>query len=174
MKKLINPEILKKLKNSKKKIVMCHGVFDLYHVGHLNHFKEAKTYGDILIVSVTSDKYVNKGPGRPYFNLSQRLEILSSINLINYLIISDSPNSVNNIKKIKPNFYFKGPDYKNLKKDFTGFINDEVEAVKNVKGKIIFGTQETFSSSVLLNKISNFDKDQKQILSYVKKNYQFD
>ena len=39
MKKLINPEILKKLKNSKKKIVMCHGVFDLYHVGHLNHFK---------------------------------------------------------------------------------------------------------------------------------------
>ena len=174
MKKLINLEILKKLKNSRKKIVMCHGVFDLYHVGHLNHFKEAKTYGDILIVSVTSDKYVNKGPGRPYFKLAHRLEILSSINLIDYLIISDSPNSVNNIKKIRPNFYFKGPDYKNINDDFTGFINDEVEAIKKVKGKIIFGTQETFSSSVLLNKISNFDKDQKKILSYVKKNYKFD
>lgn len=173
MKKLINPEILKKLKRAKKKIVMCHGVFDLYHVGHLNHFKEAKSYGDILVVSVTSDIYVNKGPGRPYFNLSHRLEILASINLIDYLIISNSPNSVDNIKKIRPHIYFKGPDYKNLKKDFTGFINDEIKAIKSVKGKIVFGTQETFSSSVLLNKISNFNKDQKQIISYVKKNYQF-
>lgn len=174
MKKLINLEILKKLKSTKKKIVMCHGVFDLFHIGHLNHFKEAKTYGDILIVSVTADIYVNKGPGRPYFNLSQRLEILSSIDLIDYLIISDSPNSVNNIQKIRPNFYFKGPDYKNLKKDFTGFINDELEAIKKVKGKIIFGKEETFSSSFFLNKIVNFDEEQKKIILYVKKNYQFD
>jgi len=174
MKKLINQEILKKIKSSKKKIVMCHGVFDLFHVGHLNHFKEAKTHGDILIVSVTSDNYVNKGPGRPYFKLNQRLEILSSINLVDFLIVSDSPNSVNNIKKIRPNFYFKGPDYKNLKKDFTGYINDEIKAIKNVKGKIIFGTKETFSSSVLLNQISNFNNDQKKTITNIKKNYKFE
>ena len=60
--------IIKKFKKEKKKIVLCHGVFDLVHLGHLKHFKEAKSKGDILIVSVTSDKYVSKGPGRPLFN----------------------------------------------------------------------------------------------------------
>ena len=58
-------KIITKLKVRKKKIVLCHGVFDLLHVGHINHFQTAKSYGDILVVSVTSDKYVNKGPGRP-------------------------------------------------------------------------------------------------------------
>ena len=56
----------------------------------------------------------------------------------------------------KPNIYFKGPDYKNLSQDFTGFINKEIKEIKKNKGKIVFGSGETFSSSVILNKISNF------------------
>ena len=51
---------LNKLNRLKKKIVMCHGVFDVLHLGHVKHFEEAKKLGDILIVSVTSNKYVNK------------------------------------------------------------------------------------------------------------------
>ena len=174
MKKIITLSSLKRLKKMKKTIVMCHGVFDLFHIGHLNHFKEAKNYADILIVSVTSDVYVNKGPGRPHFNLNQRLQILSSIDIIDYVIVSDAPSAVKNIYKIKPNFYFKGPDYKNLKKDFTGFIIDEVKAIKKNKGNIIFGSEETYSSSVLLNKISNFTTEQKKIINYIKKNYKFE
>ena len=174
MKKIINQKILNKIRKSKKTIVMCHGVFDLFHVGHLNHLNEAKKYGDILVVSVTSDTFVNKGPGRPFFNIHQRLQILSSVNIIDYLIISDSPNSVSNINKIRPNIYFKGPDYKNLPQDFTGFINDEIKALKKNNGRIIFGSGETFSSSVILNKISNFTKDQKKIISYIKKSYNFE
>lgn len=173
-KKIINQNILKKIHKSKKTIVMCHGVFDLFHVGHLNHLNEAKKYGDILVVSVTSDAYVNKGPGRPFFNISQRLQILSSIDVIDFLIISDSPNSVLNINKVKPNIYFKGPDYKNLSQDFTGFINKEIKEIKKNKGKIVFGSGETFSSSVILNKISNFTDDQKKIISYVKNKYKFE
>ena len=91
--------------------MLCHGVFDLFHIGHLNHHW-SKEIWDILIVSVTSDQHVNKGPGRPYFNITQRLQILSSIDVIDYLIVSDSPSSVANINKVKPNIYFKGPDYK--------------------------------------------------------------
>ena len=52
-----------------KKIVQCHGVFDLLHIGHIRHFHKAKSLGDILIVTVTPDKYVNKGNDRPAFNL---------------------------------------------------------------------------------------------------------
>lgn len=50
-----------------KKVILCHGVFDLVHPGHIIHFEEAKKLGDILVVSVTSAPYVRKGPGRPYF-----------------------------------------------------------------------------------------------------------
>ena len=63
--KIFRLDILKnkilKLKKQNKKIVICHGVFDVLHVGHIKHFTEAKKEGDILIISVTSDKYVNKG-----------------------------------------------------------------------------------------------------------------
>ena len=64
-------ETLKKkinlLKKQKKKIILCHGVFDVLHIGHIKHFYEAKKNGDYLIISVTSDKYVNKGKDRPIF-----------------------------------------------------------------------------------------------------------
>ena len=64
--------IKNKLKN--KKIVLCHGVFDLLHTGHLNYFESAKKLGEILIVSITSDKFVNKGPGRPYFDEKKKVK----------------------------------------------------------------------------------------------------
>ena len=53
------------LKKKNKKIVLCHGVFDLVHLGHLKHFKKAKSFGDFLIVSITKDEFIKKGPGRP-------------------------------------------------------------------------------------------------------------
>ena len=54
-------KIISKLKAKGKKVVLCHGVFDLLHIGHINHFKEAKFFGDVLVVSLTSDLFVNKG-----------------------------------------------------------------------------------------------------------------
>ena len=75
--KIYSIEKLKKILNKKKikgkKIVLCHGVFDLLHIGHINHFKEAKNFGDVLVVSLTPDIYVNKGPGRPAFNEKLRM-----------------------------------------------------------------------------------------------------
>ena len=55
-------------KNNYKKVGLCHGVFDLLHLGHINHFKECKKNCDYLIVSLTADKFIKKGIGRPYFN----------------------------------------------------------------------------------------------------------
>ena len=172
--KSLTDQKLKQIKKLKKKIVLCHGVFDLFHVGHLNHINEAKKLGDILIVSVTTDKFVNKGPGRPYFNTMQRMTLLSAIRDIDFIISSDSPSSIGVIKKIRPNIYFKGPDYLKHEDDFTGFIKKEINAVKKYKGKIIYGSGQTFSSSTILNKISDFTENQKKIINEIKKNYTFD
>ena len=62
--RILTKEIfLKNIKKfKKKKIVLCHGAFDIVHIGHINHFKEAKKFGDILIVSLTDDSYIKKGP----------------------------------------------------------------------------------------------------------------
>ena len=70
----------KKRFGDKKKIIgMMHGVFDIIHYGHILYFREAKSKVDYLVVSVTSDKFVNKGPGKPIFNLEKRIEVLKSI-----------------------------------------------------------------------------------------------
>ena len=68
--KIKNIEEIKKILNrNKKKVVLCHGTFDLLHLGHINHLSEAKNFGDILVVSLTSDKFVNKGAWQTIFYL---------------------------------------------------------------------------------------------------------
>ena len=83
-KKIKNLEDLKTvvadLKAKGKKIVHCHGVFDLLHLGHIKHFEEAKTLGDVLVVTITPDEFVNKGPNRPAFTTLLRLEALALLN----------------------------------------------------------------------------------------------
>ena len=153
---LENLEILfSELKSEGKKIVHCHGVFDLLHVGHIKHFKEAKTFGDILVVSITPDEFVHKGPGRPAFSTSLRLESLSELESVDYVVANNWPTAEEIIKIIQPNVYCKGPDYKNHSDDITGKISDEENAVKSIGGKIIYTNDITFSSSSLLNKFGN-------------------
>ncbi len=176
--KIISPSSLEKkikfLKNKSKKIVLCHGVFDLLHPGHLKHFKTAKKYGNILIISITADRYVFKGPNRPAFNEKLRLESLSSLECVDYVTLSNSPTATNVIRTIKPNFYCKGPDYKNYKKDVTGEILNEVKEVKKYGGKIVYTEDEVFSSSNLINKHVSGSNKIKNFISKIKNNYSFD
>ena len=105
--------IISKLKMKGKKVVLCHGVFDLLHIGHIKHFEEAKKLGDVLIVTLTSDQYVYKGPGRPAFNIKLRSEAIAALEAIDFVSINASPTAILPIQKIKPHIYCKGPDYKN-------------------------------------------------------------
>ena len=99
----------------KKKIVLCHGVFDLLHVGHIKHLKKAKALGDKLVVTLTADNFVNKGPGKPIFNQKLRAEAIASLEMVDFVAVNDFPTAVKPIKYIKPNIYCKGKDYKNSK-----------------------------------------------------------
>ena len=160
-------------KNKKIKLVHCHGVFDLIHIGHINYFSESKKLGNKLLVSITSDKYVNKGIYNPHFDQNIRAQVLSKIQLIDYVIINDFPTAEGIINIIKPSFYVKGPDYRNIKKDKN--LNREIKAIKSVGGKIFFTSGTTSSSSLLINKYANnFDENQKLFLSNIKKKYKFE
>ena len=148
-------KLINDLKNQGKKIIQCHGVFDLIHIGHIRHFEEAKSFADILVVSITPDQFVNKGPGRPAFTTELRLEALASLESIDYVVANNWSSAEELIKILKPNLYCKGPDYKDNADDITGKIDDENEAIKSVGGELVLTKDITFSSSNLLNKFGN-------------------
>jgi rfaE bifunctional protein kinase chain/domain/rfaE bifunctional protein nucleotidyltransferase chain/domain len=167
-------EKIKKFKKDKKKVVLCHGVFDLLHIGHIKHFESAKKNGEILVVTITADEYVDKGPNRPHFSTSLRAEALSAIEIIDYISINYSSNAIDMINKIMPDIYFKGIEYKNNKSDLTGMIKSEKKAVKSVGGQIKYSDEQTFSSSSLLNEYGNlFSTSQKTYISKIKKKFSF-
>jgi len=179
MKKIFQiDQLISKVQQEKKKgkeIIHCHGVFDLVHIGHIKHFKEAKQAGDFLLVSITSDKFVNKGLGRPIFSENLRAEFLSSISYIDAVYINHQPTSEKLISLIKPNVYFKGPDYKDNKKDRTKNIYKEISSVKKHGGKIVYSNDITFSSSNLINNYFDYyNPDQKKFLNNISKKYNFE
>jgi rfaE bifunctional protein nucleotidyltransferase chain/domain len=166
----INKNFLKEinlLKKSGKTIGLVHGVFDVIHVGHINHFREAKKKVDILIASVTDDKHVNKAPGKPLFNIDQRMGLLKNIKCVDYVIKNQNVTSIENINLIKPNIYFKGKDYKeNL--DITKNIFKEKKAIEKNGGKIIYTDSQIFSSSKIINE--NFNYLNPEFKDFIKKN----
>ena len=146
-------------------IVHCHGVFDLFHHGHLSYLTEAKKYGDLLVVTITSDDFVNKGPGRPKFNQFKRAEILAALSIVDYVSISFSKMAVEAINLIKPNYYVKGPDYNDMSKDITGGIAHELEACNNCGCKLMITSGHTESSSELINEyLSTLSMEKKKII----------
>ena len=166
----ISPKI--EILRNRKKIVQCHGVFDLLHVGHIKHLQHAKTMGDILLVSITADRYVNKGVGRPYFTECLRAEALAALSCVDYVIINDNPTAVSVIQAIKPHFYVKGIEYQEINNDITGKISEEEYVVKSFGGELRFTQDIVFSSSALLNKFfSPFSSEVSSYLNKIKMKY---
>ena len=162
---------ISKIKYKNKKIGMCHGVFDLLHLGHIRHFHEAKKICDILIVSVTADNFVIKGPGRPKFNQNERMEALSALQIVDFVVISNFASAEKNIQEIKPSYYFKGTDYKKNSDDITGKIKKEIKILKSFGGKIIYTNSKKYSSTSILNDYYHADKSKDVLRYYVQKKF---
>ncbi len=90
------------------KVSMCHGVFDLVHPGHIRHLTFTKSKSSILIVSITSDMHVKKAELRPYVPQKLRAENLAALEFVDYVLIDKNETPLENIKKIKPDFFVKG------------------------------------------------------------------
>ena len=128
-------EITARLRAEGKTVAQCHGCFDLMHPGHIKHFEAASKVADVLIVTLTPDRFVNKGPSRPVFSERLRAEAIAALGSADYVIINDSPTAVEAIEKIKPSFYVKGSEYKSVENDITGKITDEEN--DNSKEKVL-------------------------------------
>src|SRR5262245_47803985 len=133
------------------KVVHCHGVFDVIHPGHIRHLRSAKAEGDVLVVTITADKFVDKGPGRPAFNEQLRTEALAALSYVDYVAINRASNAIDLIHALKPDVYVKGSDYVRREDDPTGKIQDEEQAILSIGGRIHFTDEITFSSSNLIN-----------------------
>jgi rfaE bifunctional protein nucleotidyltransferase chain/domain len=156
-------------------VALCHGVFDLLHPGHIQHFKVARKLADVLVVSITADLYVNKGPGRPLFNQEIRAETLAALQDVDYVVICENPTAIELLNEVKPNFYVKGSDYINAKDDVTGMIVKEKEALEKYGGQIHFTDEMTSSSSLLINKFfSNIALDAQEWIKTFKQDHGYD
>jgi len=133
-------------------VVLAHGTFDLLHLGHVKHLQAAAREGDILIVTVTADAFVNKGPGRPIFSHHMRAEMLASLACVDYVAVSEGASSESVLQAVRPNVYVKGSDYINSDDDVTGKIVAERKMVESHGGRIVFTQDVTFSSTSLINR----------------------
>src|SRR5579864_1482941 len=135
-----------------KTVVHCHGVFDLMHIGHIRHFEQAKKLGDILIVTVTPDRYVNKGPNRPVFTDAHRAWAIAALACVDYVAINKWPTAIDTIQLLRPSVFAKGSEYRDASKDRTGAISMEEQSVNAAGGRLAFTEDVVFSSSHLLNR----------------------
>ncbi len=167
--------ILENIKSEGKTVVHSHGVFDLLHLGHIRHFEQAKGMGDVLVVTITEDKYVNKGPHRPAFPQDIRAEMLAALEMIDFVAVNHAPLAVEAIKALRPNIYVKGSEYRNAADDITGGITPETEAVRAVGGEIRFTEDIVFSSSALINRyMSVFSPEVDEYLEDFRKRHSAD
>ena len=104
--------ILDGLRRKGLTIVQSHGVFDLIHPGIINHLKQARKQGDVLVVTVIRDNDVRRGPGRPVFQDSLRAENVASLELVDYVCIVDDEVPFECVKVIRPDVFAKGQAYK--------------------------------------------------------------
>ncbi len=167
--------ILADARKTAGKVAMAHGVFDLLHMGHVRHLEEARSFGAILVVSVTADKFVNKGPGRPVFNQNLRAEMLAALACVDWVIISEAQTAETVIEILKPDVYVKGVEYSDERADVTGKIISEREIVERFGGKIVFTHDITFSSSELINRyIIQYEPQVRAFLDSVRENNEQD
>jgi rfaE bifunctional protein nucleotidyltransferase chain/domain len=147
--------VVQRMRHAGKRIVQAHGTFDLLHVGHVRHLQAARELGDVLIITVTADRFVNKGPGRPAFAENLRAEMLASLEYVDIVAINPEPDAVGAIMTIQPHVYVKGQDYEKAEEDVTGKIVAERQAVEQHGGRIHFTHEVMFSSTELINRHFN-------------------
>ena len=143
-------DLIDKLHQNGKTVVATNGCFDILHVGHVRYLEKTKSFADVLIVLLNSDKSVKsiKGPTRPINNENDRAEVLCALKSVDYVVLFDEDSPRNLLDEMKPDVYTKGADYTMetlpeadiMKKNGT-----RVEFIEFVQGK---------STTNIINKVS--------------------
>ncbi|MCK5687249.1 D-glycero-beta-D-manno-heptose-7-phosphate kinase [bacterium] len=146
-------KIVEQYRENSKKIVFTNGCFDIIHAGHVFYLKEARKFGDVLIIGLNSDSSVKilKGESRPIFDQNERASVLSALQMIDHIVIFSEETPQNLIDEIIPDVLVKGGDY--VKEEIVGYTTviengGQVEVVKFVEG------QSTTSVIELINSLN--------------------
>jgi len=145
------PHLFASLRQAGKTLVQSHGIWDLMHPGHICHLEEAAALGDVMVVTLTSDKFVNKGPGRPYFNEQLRLRSLAALACVDHVVLVPFPDAVRAIECVRPHIYCRGKEYEDPDWDLSGSIQAETETVERLGGQMRYVGSVKYSSTKLLN-----------------------
>jgi bifunctional ADP-heptose synthase (sugar kinase/adenylyltransferase) len=133
-----------------RRVIMCHGVFDVVHPGHVRHLLYAKSKADLLVASITADKHITKGVHRPHVTQDLRAVNLAAFEMVDYVVIDRNDTPLANIAKIQPDYFAKGFEY-----NATGLAPktaEEAAVVEAYGGQLIFTPGDiVYSSSALIN-----------------------
>jgi rfaE bifunctional protein kinase chain/domain/rfaE bifunctional protein nucleotidyltransferase chain/domain len=132
-----------------KKVIMCHGTFDVVHPGHVRHLLYAKTKADVLIASLTADEHIKKGNMRPYVPQALRAMNLAALEMVDYVVVDQEPTPLKNLALIQPDYFAKGYEYT------AGSVHhktqQEIDVLESYGGEIIFTPGDiVYSSSALI------------------------
>jgi rfaE bifunctional protein kinase chain/domain len=133
-----------------QRVIMCHGVFDVVHPGHVRHLLYAKSKADLLVASITADRHITKGTHRPHVPQDLRAVNLAAFEAVDFVIIDKNPKPIENIRLIQPDYFAKGFEY--TASGMPTKTAEEAEIVQAYGGEIIFTPGDiVYSSSSLID-----------------------
>ena len=180
MEKIINESYLKKIvtikkllkvlgrRPRKKKVILCHGNFDVVHPGHVRHLIYAKSKADILVVSITADKHIDKGIYKPFVPEGLRSVNLAAYEMVDYVIIDNNKTSLNTLKKLNPDYFAKGFEYTSA--GLPPATKDEAKIVEKYGGEMIFTPGDVVYSSTKILNLSKPNIDNFKLLDLMQRN----
>ncbi len=146
--KIKTPEELRALLGERpraKRVIMCHGTFDLVHPGHIRHLIYAKSKADILVASLTSDVHIHKAAHRPFVPQDLRAMNLAALEIVDYVVIDPNPTPIENLKVIQPDYFAKGYEYN--KEGLNPKTAEEKATLDSFGGEILFTPGDIVYSS---------------------------
>ncbi len=130
-----------------RRVVQCHGCFDIVHPGHVRYLQFARQLGDLLVVSLTGDALIEKGPDRPYIPESLRAENLAALEFVDWVVVDPHPTAVELLEQLRPDVYVKGREY--ASSSDPRFV-EERECVEHYGGRVVFHSGDVVFSSTRL------------------------
>lgn len=151
-----------------KKIVMCHGTFDVVHPGHLRHLLYAKTKGVLLVASLTADVHIQKGELRPHVPQDLRAANLAAYEMVDYVMIDANPTPLENLKRLQPDVFVKGYEY--TSGEMHPKTREEYDIVTGYGGEMIFSPGDFVLSSTKLISLAPPDLRHEKLISLMERN----
>jgi len=133
-----------------RKVIMCHGTFDIVHPGHVRHLLYAKSKADVLVVTLTADEHIGKANFRPFVPDQLRAVNLAAFEMVDYVVVDPEPKPLQNLKIIQPDYFAKGYEYGG-DGNIDPRTQEEMDALASFGGEVIFTPGDVvFSSSAII------------------------